>query len=148
MEHNREASDSGVNPEIEYIVVNKKRNPLRIVLRVVIIVMWFLILLLPLVFFALAIQGDITIARGGIPDSHEHPLLQLSLISEVDSRGLRITTTSISKPDELNLCVQTNVRFALWEGEGESASFCDCYVRQDSISEWQFESYVDTPCEE
>ena len=147
MENNTNTPDSPVNPEIEYIVVNKKRNPLRKIIRIVVIVIWFLILLLPLAFFVLASQGDITISRSGIPDSHEHPLLQFSLISETDSRGLRITTTSISKPDDLNLCIQTNVRFALWEGQGESARFCDCYTRQDTESEWQFESYIDTACE-
>ena len=74
-------------------------------------------------------------------------MFQLSLISEVEARGLRVTTTLVSSPDDLSLCVQTNVRFVLWEGDGEPASFCDCYTREDNNSDWQFESYIDTACE-
>ena len=109
---------------------------------------WFLVLLLPMVLFILAINGDITIARSGdIPDKNEHPLFQASLVMEIDFRGLRLTNTSLARENEVNLCIQTNVRFVLWEGEGEDAVFCDCYDRDSSESVWELSSTAMTTCD-
>lgn len=133
--------------DVEYVVVQKKRKIWNRVGCWAIVLTWFLVLLIPLVFFILAIEGDITIKRSGVPDSYEHPLLQLSLIMESDARGLRVTNTSLHHPSDNNLCVQTNVRFLLWEGDGDSASFCDCYTRSDEDADWVFETYSDSACD-
>lgn len=133
--------------DVEYVVIQKKRKLWNRIGCWVMVVFWFLVLLIPLGLFILAIEGDITIKRGGVPDSHEHPLLQLSLIMESDARGLRVTNTSLHHPSDNDLCVQTNVRFVLWEGEGDSASYCDCYTRPDEDADWVFESYSDSACD-
>lgn len=142
-------SDEQQHPEIEYVVVEKqqRRRPMRRVGCVLLVVVWFIVLMLPTVLFVLAVEGDITIARGDdIPDSHEHPLLQASLVMEADFRGLRITNTSLHNETDENLCIQTNVRFVLWQGEGDPATFCDCYTRDDPESAWLLDSTEMSPC--
>ena len=135
-------------PDIEYVVVEKqRRRPLRRIGCGVLIIVWFLILLLPLGLFILAINEEITISRGGdIPDAHEYPRLQLSLVMEVDYRGLRITDTSLHEDSNTRLCIQTNVRFLLWQGEGDPAKFCDCYTRDIAVDDWQLEATFADVC--
>lgn len=117
--------------EIEYVVVTKKRSPLRRIGCGLLLVVWFTVLMLPLFLFILAVNGEIRIGHSGdMPDKHEHPLLELSLVMEADFRGLRITNAAVAQRDgEDALCVQTNVRYLLWQGEGDPATFCDCYAR-------------------
>ncbi len=124
-------------PPIEYVFVERKRRPLWRIGCILLVVIWFLILLIPLFFFILATQQEITIARAGdVPDSYQHPLFQVQLVMEEDYRGLRFVTTSIhDKTDEI-MCVQTNVSYILWEGKGEPATFCRCYEQDLTASMW------------
>lgn len=149
MESKQVSPEENPNAEIEYVVVEgKKRSPLRRVGCGIMLVFWFTVLLLPLVLFALAVNGDITISRSGdIPDSHEHPLFQASLVMEADFRGLRLTNTSLARDDDNNLCIQTNVRFLMWQGDGEASVFCDCYQRDNSNFEWELSSTTLATCE-
>lgn len=138
-------------PEIEYVVREQppqRRSLLRRAGCGLLLAIWFLVLLLPLAFFILAIEGDITIARGSdIPDRHEHPRLQVRLISEADFRGLGFTTTSLDRDGDNALCIETRVRFLLWEGDGEPATFCDCYSRVDVEADWQLDVTTSGECE-
>jgi len=135
-------------PDIEYVVVEKqRRRPLRRIGCGLLVVVWFFVLLLPLGLFILAVNEEITISRGGgIPDAHEHPRLQVSLVMEVDYRGLRITDTILREDTDTRLCIQTNIRFLLWEGEGDPATFCDCYTRDTAVADWQLEATFADVC--
>ncbi|MCL4253889.1 MAG: hypothetical protein KJ043_08925 [Anaerolineae bacterium] len=124
-------------PSVEYIFVEPKRNPLRRLGCTVLLILWFIFLLLPLFLFIMAVQQEITIAHAGdIPESYQHPLFQVQLVMEEDYRGLRIVNATLHNGTDTNICVQTNVRYMLWEGEGESATFCRCYERDSAESEW------------
>lgn len=133
--------------EIEY-VVHKKRRPLRARLAwVAFLLVWVVILFIPFAFFTLASRGQITISHSGdVPDKFEHPLLQVRLISEIDYRGLLVINSTVDRTDALNLCVQTQVRYLLWQGEGEPATYCDCYARAQSEDEWLVASSVPGRC--
>lgn len=136
--------------QIEYVVQEhpKKRSLSRRVGCVLILVLWFLILLLPLGFFILAVDGQLTLSqRGDVPDKHQHPLFQINLITEVDYRGIQFTNSTIHRQDDLNVCVQTDVRYLLWQGEGESAQYCDCYMRTAQEDDWQYETTTPGQCD-
>ncbi len=112
---------------------------------------WFTILLTPCALLYLASNGEIRISHSDIPDSYEHPQLSIELVSEVDSRGLRIVNSSVVD-NVLNdnlMCIQTNVRFLLWQTEedNQNVSFCDCYERADSDSVWTFIQTTPDHCE-
>ncbi len=110
------------------------------------VIAWSLIMLLPLALFILAAQGEIALWHGDrIPDASAHPMLQVRLLSEIRSQGLVITTSSLAhqsqQDGEARACVQTHVRYLMWEGEGQDASYCDCYARpaeSDANADWQY----------
>lgn len=102
--------------------------------------LWFMLLLMPCALFYLTVNGEIRIWHNSVPDPHSQPRLLISLISEMENRGLRIETSSVLSQDADNLstCVQTNVRFVLWESQGgnQAVSYCECYTRLDEESAW------------
>ena len=143
MEAEQNNSEAEAYPEIEYVVRVKeqKRGFLGRVGCGLALAVWFGVLLLPTFFIILAVQGDITLRhRGDVPDKHRHPLLEVKLLMEPESRGLQFTNSSIER-DNNELCIDTQVRYLLWQGEGDSARYCDCYTRASTDADW---SYVST----
>ncbi len=113
------------------------------------IVIWFLFLLTPCGLFYLAANGEIRLDHSEIPDAHAHPRLLVSLISESESRGLRIERSTLKiAQDDTQLCVETAVTFLLWESSGgnQDVHFCDCYLRADVDSAWRLESTFGAAC--
>ena len=103
---------------------------------------WFAFLLTPCALFYLAANGEIRLQHRDIPQPHAHPLLLVSLVSESEDRGLRLETSWIADTQEAAgmLCVETAVRFLLWQysGGNQNVSFCDCYQRNDVDANWAF----------
>ena len=62
-------------------------------------------------------------------------------MSEAEDRGLRFETSRIveARSSEEMLCVETTVRFLLWEysGGNQDVSYCDCYQREGSEADWE-----------
>lgn len=135
-------------PQIEYVVVEKQRRKwYRSPGCLFGLALWFLVMLTPMFFIILAIEGEITIPRGDdVPDRHRHPRLQISLLMEADKRGLSFTNTSIAEEAADTLCLQTNVRYLMWEGEGESVVYCECYTRDTPESEWFSDTTTQGTC--
>lgn len=128
-------SDS--NLPIEYVIRERKRSPIRRAGCTILLIFWFIFLLTPLCLFILAIQREITISHfGDVPESYQHPLFQVQLVMEEDYRGLRIVNTTLHTQNDDGVCVQTNVNYWLWEGQGEPATFCRCYERDSTESVW------------
>lgn len=97
------------------------------------LVIWFTILLMPCFMLVLATQQQITISQGSLPDQY----LRIWLIMEPAQRGLGISTTSVHPPKDANLpadslCLQTNVNYLLWQGQGETSGYCECYHQEDT----------------
>lgn len=103
---------------------------------------WFALLLTPCSLFYLAANGEIRLEHRDIPQPHAHPLLLVSLVSETEDRGLRIENSwmAYTQGEEGLLCVETAVRFLLWQysGGNQNVSFCDCYRRQDTDASWEY----------
>lgn len=120
----------------------RRRSPLRRVGCWIVIVIWFLILLLPCALIMLAVQQEIVITTGSAPGQQ----LRLWLISEAEQRGFGLSTASVIPKDNNDLCVQTDVRFFLWAGKGESSSYCDCYQRANQSAAWTSVSTATGAC--
>lgn len=140
-----------VNEEpITELPVRPKRSLLSRLGCSVLLVIWFAILLTPCALIYLASNGEIRISHSDIPDSYLHPLLSIELLTEVDSRGLRIVNSSVAENsfDDDLLCVQTDVRFLLWktDEENQDVTFCDCYERANSDSGWTFTQTLPDGC--
>jgi hypothetical protein len=103
------------------------------------LVIWFALLLTPILLIVLAAQGEIGLWYGArVPDSEAHPLLQVRLLMDIDNQGFSLTHSSINAQTATSTCMQTDVRYFLWEGEGENASYCDCYARADPDAPWAY----------
>ena len=114
-----------------------KRSIFRRVGCGILIVLWFLFILSPCLLIILASQGEIVLQHRNIPESEIHPLLRVDLIMDIDFRGMAFTNSTKQNESDLEMCVQTNVRYLLWEGEGESAKYCDCYSRISVDKSWE-----------
>jgi hypothetical protein len=137
-------------PEIEYVVVEgapRQRAWYKRPGCLVGVVVWFIVMLLPLFLFVLAIQGDITINhRGDVPNKFAHPMLQVKLIMEMDYRGLSITTSSLNREDDTAICIQNQTRYMLWQGSGDPADYCQCYDRENANDDWQRTEQTQDTC--
>jgi hypothetical protein len=103
------------------------------------LVIWFTLLLTPIMLIVLAAQGEIGLWYGGsVPDSEAHPLLQVRLLMDIENQGFSLTHSSIRAQNDTSTCMQTDVRYFLWEGEGEDATYCDCYHRANADAPWDY----------
>ena len=112
-----------------------------------ILVFWFALLLTPGALLYLAANGEIRLWHREIPQPHAHPLLLISLISETKDRGLRLENSTIASHSGADdaICVETLVRFLLWQSSSGSqdARYCDCYERESTDAAWRAsQSYI------
>lgn len=125
-------------------------NPIKRLGCGLLLVIWFMLLLTPCTLFYLATNGEIRVWHSDIPEPHSHPRLLVELVSEIDYRGLRLERSS-SVDNDLSdnaTCVQTSVSYLLWESieDDLDTTYCDCYVREDDVSEWVLTSTVLNMC--
>lgn len=141
---------STIEEQIEEIQPQPKRSLLSRLGCGFLLVIWFVVLMTPCALLYLASNGEIRIGHTDIPDAHEHPRLSIELVTEVDSRGLRIVNSSVvdNMPDDNALCVQTNVRFLLWRTSenNQDTLYCDCYERDTADAEWIFNQTMPEMC--
>jgi len=95
----------------------------------ILLICWFTFILSPCLLITLAQQGEIVISQGNLPNQQ----IRIWLIMEIDQRGIGISNTSQHEVDNA-LCLQTDVRFLFWQGEGEPTSYCECYSRSENMS--------------
>ncbi len=88
---------------------------------------WFALLLTPCMFILLLSQQQIEIRLGDMPGQ----TARVWLINEARERGLGIAWPTIRTEGAVS-CIQTTVSYAMWMGNGEATSFCECYTRQES----------------
>jgi hypothetical protein len=110
---------------------------------------WSLCLLIPGLLMYLAVQGEIALWHGGdVPAREDHPRFQVKLLMEAETRGISVTTSiPLTLPANVT-CMQTDVRFVLWEGSGDNVSYCDCYQGDTSGEVWQLISTTNGVCSE
>lgn len=111
------------------------------------VLLWIVVLLIPAFLFLLAVQGEVALWHGGdVPEGGSHPLLQVKLLMEIETRGLNITSSNVVKPEEGLTCMQTHVRYVLWQGEGSNVSYCDCYTRESDEAAWELVTTNEGSC--
>jgi hypothetical protein len=131
----------------------KRFRGLRRVGCVAALVLWFGFILLPIFLLALAIKHEITISQGCLPAQQ----IRVWLVMERDQRGIGFSRTSTSSYSAAasaendttsadGVCLQTNVRYILWQGQGTASTYCACYSRSDSESEWVLIDSVSGNC--
>lgn len=105
---------------------------------------WVLVLLIPFVFVLLAIRGEVTITLpGDVPDNQ----LRVWMVMEPRERGVAYSLPSVAARESLEMQIETNVRYLLWEGENENLNFCTVYTRADENTDWAYTESAEGECE-
>ncbi|NDJ60979.1 MAG: hypothetical protein GYB67_07630 [Chloroflexi bacterium] len=99
------------------------------------LVLWIVLLFVPCALFTLAIQQEIVISQGSAPDQQ----IRIWLIMDADQRGLGVSSTSVQQSAEHALCVQTDTRFLLWQGQEDPLTYCQCYARETGEAAWAYQ---------
>ncbi len=107
------------------------------------LVLWFGVLLLPCFCFVLAAQGEITVSLSDVPGN----TFRIWLVNEANERGIGISKPILRTTGDANsVCVQTDVSFILWQGEGTPNHYCDCYTRPHEGTDWTSTSTTQGSC--
>jgi hypothetical protein len=133
-------------PDIEFMVVGQKPRPWWKKSGCLLgLFAWLALMMIPFFMLLLAFQGEITINHwGDVPSRFEHPFLQVVLIMEPREQGLRFTRSTVNKLDENRICMETHIRFWMWQGQPQDAlSYCKCYSRQDKSDGWGSGTIID-----
>lgn len=107
------------------------------------LLVWLVLILSPCLVFTLATQGEITVTVGGAPGQSA----RLWLVMEANERGLGLSLPTAQTSAEGDaVCVQTDVRYLLWQGQAESVSYCECYRRAADEAPWDFVTTIEGSC--
>jgi hypothetical protein len=88
---------------------------------------WFVLLVTPCGLLYLATQNELAISLGDLPGQ----TLRVWLVNEARLRGIAISSPAVVGQDSSGaICLQTQVSFVLWMGEGDGSRFCDCFARE------------------
>lgn len=131
-----EQTTSDLPPAHEPLVLPpRRRSPLGRLGCGCALAVWFLLILTPCALGILATQGEITVNLGSAPGQQ----LRVWLIMEPDERGIGVSSPArVTTSGDTGMCMQTDVRYLLWEGEAESVSYCECYERASADASWVF----------
>ena len=107
------------------------------------LLVWLVLILSPCLVFTLATQGELVLNLGSAPSQ----TARAWLVMEADERGLGLSLPSVQPSADGNaLCVQTDVRYLLWQGQTDSVSYCECYRRASADAPWDHVSTVEGVC--
>ena len=142
--------DSGTLAETDHVQLRKGGSPIRRLGCGAMLVIWFTLLMMPCTLFYLAANREIRLWHREVPEPHAHPLLLLSLVSEMDDRGLRLERSFVANGGSSTTatCIETNVRFFLWRSRSadQDVDYCDCYERDSVQSAWELQSTYTGHC--
>ena len=104
---------------------------------------WVVLFITPCICFVpLFVNGEVSLAYGGRPGQE----IRLFRVSENTARGLGFSWGSIDfENDDGSYCVQTEVRYLLWEGDAENVGFCQCYVGLGD-DQWDLAASYENDC--
>jgi hypothetical protein len=83
-----------------------------------VLLVWLIVMAFPVFAFIMATKEEIQV---GDPQGNH---LRVFLLMEQDSQGIGLEFSRMSGHEEG--CYQSSVRYFLWEGSGENATFCQC----------------------
>ncbi len=88
---------------------------------------------LPVFFVVMAMVGEFRFTALGVPTQD---VVRIWLVKEPNERGFGFSVPRVVSKTEHELYVQTNVSYLLWEGVGESISYCVGHARDHVNDDW------------
>ena len=102
---------------------------LRRLLALLLLLIWFLVMLFPVIAVVLATQKQIAV---GQEDGRQ---VRLFLLQEPAQEGVGVEwTRPTSAPQgEVGHCLQTNLVYLMWVGDAENVTYCRCLDEQGAV---------------
>ena len=107
------------------------------------VLLWVVILMIPLSVMVLAMRGEF---RFNLPGNAPNREMRIWMVMEKDNRGIAYSRPFVASRGDDVLAVQTDVRYLLWEGEGEAISYCQTYTREDANASWSMAESLEGAC--
>ena len=124
-------------------VPKRKRGPLGRLGCALGLLVWLVLIVSPCLVFTLATQGELSLSLGSAPGQ----TARAWLVMEADERGVGLSLPSVqSSADGGALCVQTDVRYLLWQGQADPVSYCECYRRASAAAPWDHAATIEDVC--
>jgi len=124
-----ESTQSGLAPETKWAL-----RQLAATARVGIYVfIWVILMSLPVFFVVMAIVGEFRFVAIGIPTNE---MVRVWLVREPRERGFGFSIPHVTTQTDDELYIQTDVTYLLWEGVGESISYCVGHKRDSEQDAW------------
>jgi hypothetical protein len=92
------------------------------------VVIWFILLLTPCLFVVLVTQREIVLTHSDIPNDD----FRVWLIQEPRQRGIALSNSRRVSAANDAVCTLIDVRFIMWQGQGDPIHYCSCYTRQET----------------
>jgi len=92
--------------------------------RFLLILVWFFLIILPLIAFMVAARGQSRIGS----DEQNH--LRIFLLQDKDTEAIGVELARRTSME--TLCIETRVRYFMWTGDAENVTFCQCIDPQSS----------------
>jgi hypothetical protein len=102
------------------------RRVVRQILHGSLLLLWIVAMLFPVLAVVLAVREQVLLGD----DTGSH--VRIFLVQERDSRGVGLDwrRPARERPD----CLESQVVYLMWRGEGENATFCSCYGRDGELT--------------
>lgn len=98
---------------------------------VLLVMFWLAVMSLPILAFALGMRGQV-----GIGQQHESHI-RLFLVQDASAQGVGLEWARWASAE----CLQTQVRYLTWVGEGPSVTYCQCIDTRGAV-----QSQASGPC--
>lgn len=112
------------------------------------VALWFVVLFVPLAMMWLALGNTITIPQPNAPEPDQQPRFQVELLMSIENRGFKFTSSQVAQNTDTTLCMESDISYALWQSDddADSATFCQCYIRQTTEDDWQYDRQLESAC--
>lgn len=102
---------------------------LRRLLALLLLLIWFLVMLFPVLAVVLAAQGQIAVGQ------QNRRQLRLFLLQEPGHEGVGVEWSRPAgvRPQEGERCLQTDLAYLMWAGDAENVTYCRCLDEQGAV---------------
>lgn len=100
--------------------------------------------LFPCFILTIIVEGEVVYSTGDRAGEE----VRFFQVMEDDTRGFGMSWGSVEQElEDGNYCIKTEVRYLVWEGDGDSLSYCECYTEVGD-GEWDVFEFRGSNCEE
>jgi hypothetical protein len=98
------------------------------------VLVWLCVMTVPFLALRLAMRGELAWRRGDFAEDRLWLVNAETGLGQGRASGIGYSATRVvsdQRAADGPVCVRTNVYFLLWKGQGDNATFCECYLLRE-----------------